>query len=179
MKITTKETERTIKETKTIYTAEDGTEFKTEEECREYEESAKFALKLRFKQCLTVLYSSKITEFDWLIDDGRSESDYYLLRFSTEEEIKNFITWAKFCNYYVAGNGSWWDKEEHKGKCFYTNLAELETNTNYILLEYDGSLRIYDKDHYCKVFKKLFDEALTAVKTDDTDKAKTDDTDKE
>ena len=166
MTITTKETERTIKETKTIYMAEDGTEFTSETDCKSYENSARFALKLRIEQCFTALDRSKIMEFDYLVDDGRCESDYYVLRFSTEEEIKNFITWAKFCHYCAAGDGSWWDKDERKDKCFYTRFSELKTDTNYILVDdtYDY-MRIYEKNRFISVCKKLFDDALTAVKT--------------
>ena len=59
MKTVTKEIERTVKETKTIYIANDGEEFYSKTECKNYEESA---LKKRLTDVLVkVEYKDGIT----------------------------------------------------------------------------------------------------------------------
>ena len=46
-----KKTERTVVDTQIIYRAIDGTEFKTEPECKRYEETAEAVLLSRLKEC--------------------------------------------------------------------------------------------------------------------------------
>ena len=109
MKTVTKEIERTVKETKTIYIANDGEEFYSKTECKNHEESA---LKKRLTDVLVkVEYKDGI---DALVDDWKGSGTYYSLKFKNKQQIKDFISYCNLRLEGVACNYKTFDNEEEK-----------------------------------------------------------------
>ena len=127
---------RTIKETKTFYIADDGEEFSTEEQCREYEESARYAYRKRLEKTLTWIDKKRANlVIDTILDDGRAESDYYSFKPQTEDDLKNFLAYVKStCGGCLAG-----DSEYYKNHPEYNHFYAMKKTRRYV------SYRMFDK----------------------------------
>ena len=166
MKTVTKEFERTVVETRTTYVANDGTEFRDEEQCKKYEESAKYALRLKFKDCMTELDRSKLRVLDVILDDSRDECTYFKVKFDNESQMQSFIAWLTVESYWIAGTSDWWTRNGRDKVCPFTKLTDLKVGETYIVLETESkdSYRIFSRETYAKMYQSLFDSALDAVK---------------
>ena len=97
------EVRETVNTNVTMYIAYDGTEFKKENECQKYEETAQCAYKSRLAKCLFQI--EKIdTILDFLIDGERGEATYYKFIPSKEEDIINFIAYVNTIQYGVVSD---------------------------------------------------------------------------
>lgn len=125
------------------YFADDGTEFKTEEECLNYEKSIKFNL---WKNVAHLLKEIKDKQnLDFILDGDRAELNYYTVIFSSDEEIKAFCEYVKdlntFCN---------------SKKQFYISFEELEKNKKYIFAEDKYFSFITSKEKVLDIIKNTF-----------------------
>ena len=159
MKEEKRDVTRTIKETKTFYIADDGEEFSTAEQCKEYEESARYAYRKRLEKTLTLIDEKRAKlVIDTILDDGRSESNYYSFKPQTEDDLKNFLAYAKStCGGYLAGDSEYYKKYNH----FYVNPGDMKVGETYIFFyrygEWGG---IVSKESLQKAIDKCFDEKL-------------------
>lgn len=169
MKTVTKEIERTVKETKTFYIANDGEEFYSETECKNYEESALYALKKRLTDVLVkVEYKDGI---DSLVDDWNGCGTYYSLKFKNEQQIKDFIS---YCNLHLEGvscNYKTFNNEEEKkayrekiSKTFYVLYEELKPNVQYLFMEREGWGKITSYDKLISSVKESWKEIFEQKK---------------
>ena len=82
----TNEIKRTVEEVVRVeYIAEDGTVFRSEEECKKYEESALFAISKELKRLETKKYASHNDINDSCCDDARVE----IFDVQTEKDLEN------------------------------------------------------------------------------------------
>lgn len=154
----TKEIEKTIKETVTMFIASDGTEFTSEEQCKTYEESAIYALKIRLAEVMkkvdrTIVINKGI---DAIVDDWRSEADYWTIKFENDSQIKDFIAYQKAENFYCGNNTEWSEKEENAEKvaCWYPEkFGDLKVGVSYLYLERDDWSVIISKEKFLKCFE--------------------------
>lgn len=78
-----REIKRTIEEVVRVeYVAEDGTEFRSEDECRKYEESALFVVRQRLKR-LNKKYASQY----YLLDYGSEDNEIEIFDIQTQEDL--------------------------------------------------------------------------------------------
>lgn len=78
-----REIKRTIEEVVRVeYVAEDGTEFRSEDECRKYEESALFVVRQRLKR-LNKKYASQYS----LLDFGSEDDEIEIFDIQTQEDL--------------------------------------------------------------------------------------------
>lgn len=168
-------TERTIKEEKTVYVAQDGTEFISEKECKNYEESALFAVRSRLdfkriddgikdkKENNPALYYALAT-LDGLLENGNNCSEYYLWKPKSEDDIKNYLQWAKLR---TRGWGDGLLDRKYYGDCSYkVTLDELKPGRPYIVEIYtDGDyITLVNNDMFIEAAKKMFDTILSSDK---------------
>ena len=161
MKEEKRDVTRTIKETKTFYIADDGEEFSTEEQCREYEESARYAYSKRLKKTLTLIDKKRANlVIDTSLDDGRAENDYYSFKPQTEDDLKNFIAYAKStCNGLAADSEYYKNHTEYN--YFYVKPEDMKIDETYIFFQRYGEWGgIVSKESLQKAIDKCFDEKL-------------------
>lgn len=150
---------KTITETKTFYIADDGEEFSTAEQCREYEESARYAYSKRLEKTLTLIDKKRANFIiDSILDDGRSESNYYSFKPQTEDDIKNLIAYARsICGGCLASESEYYKKYNH----FYVNPGDMKVGETYIFFyRYNDWGGIVSKESLQKAIDKCFDEKL-------------------
>ncbi len=163
----------------TKYVAVDGTEFEDAAECKAYEKSALCAVKSRISDKLIRLDDKTLYHngLDELIDEGRSESEYYAFKAETEEDLKNFVQFLKLENLnesdtYLCG--------ENVGNLDYVRsyeiLSELKVGVQY-LVSMNYSIVVYSEEHLLNLirngFKTMFDK-YEKPKANDDDKASKD-----
>lgn len=162
MKEEKRDVTRTIKETKTFYIADDGEEFSTEEQCKEYEESARYAYRKRLEKTLTLIDEKRANlVIDTILDDGRAESDYYSFKPQTEDDLKNFLAYAKStCGGYLAGDSEYY-KKHSEYNYFYVKPKDMKVDETYIFFQRYGEWGgIVSKESLQKAIDKCFDEKL-------------------
>ena len=150
---------KTITETKTFYIADDGEEFSTEEQCKEYEESARYAYRKRLEKTLTKIDNKQANlVIDTILDDGRAESDYYSFKPQTEDDIRNLIAYARsICGGCLASESEYYKKYNH----FYVNPGDMKVGETYIFFyRYNDWGGIVSKESLQKAIDKCFDEKL-------------------
>lgn len=153
---------RTIKETKTFYIADDGEEFSTEEQCREYEESARYAYRKRLEKTLIWIDKKRANlVIDTILDDGRAESDYYSFKPQTEDDLKNFLAYVKStCGGCLAGDSEYY-KNHPEYNHFYAKPEDMKVDETYIFFQRYGEWGgIVSKESLQKAIDKCFDEKL-------------------
>lgn len=85
MRVNTIEREKVVKEVVRVeYIAEDGQVFRSEEECKKYEESALFAVSRQLKK----LNTKYISAYD-LLDEGSEECEVEIFDIQTEKDLEN------------------------------------------------------------------------------------------
>lgn len=153
---------KTITETKTFYIADDGEEFSTEEQCKEYEESARYAYRKRLEKTLTLIDEKRANlVIDTILDDGRAESDYYSFKPQTEDDLKNFLAYARStCGGYLAGDSEYYEKHQEYNY-FYVKPEDVKVGETYIFFQRYGEWGgIVSKESLQKAVDKCFDETL-------------------
>ena len=153
---------KTITETKNIFIANDGEEFSTEEQCREYEESARYAYRKRLEKALTKIDRKQaIFVIDTILDDGRAESYYYSFKPQTEDDLKNFLAYAKStCGGYLAADSEYY-KNHPEYNYFYVKPEDMKVDETYIFFQRYGEWGgIVSKESLQKAIDKCFDETL-------------------
>lgn len=75
-----------------VFVAKDGTEFSCENHCKQYEESASCAYKVRLSSCLTKIEVNNV--LDYILDGERNEGTFYKFTPQTETDIINFIAYV-------------------------------------------------------------------------------------
>lgn len=153
---------KTIKETKTFYIADDGEEFSTEEQCREYEESARYAYGKRLEKVLAKIDKKQAdTIIDTILDDGRAETNYYSFKPQIEDDLKNFLAYIKLSCNYLAGDSEYYEKHIEYNY-FYVKPKDVKIGETYIFFQrYDNEWGgIVSKESLQKAIDKCFDETL-------------------
>jgi len=85
MRVNTIEREKVVKEVVRVeYIAEDGQVFRSEEECKQYEESALFAVSRQLKKLNT-----KYTSIYDLLDEGSEECEVEIFDIQTDKDLEN------------------------------------------------------------------------------------------
>lgn len=170
---------------KEVFIAEDGREFTTEEECKRYEESASFAIKLMLikSKCLIYLptgYQEKTTGALYYgletMFGCHEDYDFYLFCPKTKEDIKLFTQWVKIETH----NGlevTWQkrtkennprlaerlltdDSEKWESYRQYTGISELEPGKKYIYSYLDGYGNIAETEQLKKVTVNVVDSIV-------------------
>ena len=162
MKTEKKEFVRTIKEIKDVYIAFDGEEFTSEEQCRNYEESARYAYRKRLGNTLKPIDSSRAyVVMDNILDDGRNECDYYSFKPKTEDDLRNFIAYAKeTCGGYVGGNSTYYETHPNHNH-FYIRFEDMKINDTYIFFQRYGEWGgVVSRSSLLRAVDMAFDEKL-------------------
>lgn len=162
MKKETRDVTRTIKESKDFYIADDGEEFSTEEQCREYEASAQYAYSKRLAGVLTPINRERAQKvIDNICDDGRCECDYYCFKPKTEDDLKNFIAYAHAaCGGYFSPNTQYY-KDHPENNYIYVPAEELAVGETYIFFNRCGEWGgIVSHKSLMTAVDKCFDETL-------------------
>jgi hypothetical protein len=162
MKAITKE--RTVTETYTMYEANDGTLFKTEEACKKYDESAKCAVRMRldFKKLTgdeenhAMWYA--LNALDGLLENGCEDSEYFLWTPKTEDAIKNYLQWCNLIGCCGFDNGKCYGDYTYRCK-----LEDIKPNETYIVEVYeDGEyVSVINTNVFKNAVSKMFN-VLTA-----------------
>lgn len=143
MKTEIKKREVTTTEEYTVYIANDGTEFKSQEECKKYDEGAICAYKTLLKDSLKPLWGSFNCNEDqniWknlvddIFEDGRRECHYFIFNPKKEEDIKNFLALLEIQNSSIRGSG--YDADYNP----FTQKEDLKVDEDYIIIYYQGSI---------------------------------------
>ena len=162
MKEEKRDVTRIIKETKTFYIADDGEEFSTEDQCREYEEFARYAYRKILEKTLTMIDNKQANlVIDTILDDGRAESDYYSFKPQTEDDLKNFLAYAKStCGGCLAADSEYY-KNHSEYNYFYVKPEDMKVDETYIFFQRYGEWGgIVSKESLQKAIDKCFDEKL-------------------
>jgi len=172
---------RTYSRSEEVYVAEDGTTFCDSEECKKYEESAKFASKMKIiGKSLIYLpngYQEKTTGAIYFgtetVLQNSDDYDIYLFKPETDEDVKLFIQWFKLCIPDFS-KGKDWTKEnfENLTERLLTDdskkwnsykpwkyFEDLEKGKKYIvkLMESEGWGNIIETESYKKVVTTVLD----------------------
>ena len=153
---------KTVTETKTFYVAGDGEEFSTEEQCKKYEESARYAYGKRLEKVLIKIDRKQANNIiDVILDDGRAESNYYSFKPQTEDDLKNFLAYIKLSCKFLATDSEYYEKHPEYNH-FYANLRDMKVGETYIFFQrYDDEWGgIVSKESLQKAVDKCFDETL-------------------
>jgi len=159
----------------TVYIANDGTEFKTEEECQKYNDGATCAYKTllskvmkpikgSFKYSDTQNHPELVNVYknvvDDIFEDGRRECEYYTFKPQSEEDIKNFIALLKVQNASVRGC-SWYENIDNP----YTQLDKLKTGCDYIIINYADTAfyQIIEAKQFSEVIRDIIEKAIENV----------------
>ena len=136
-----KEVQKEIKKHITVYEAVDGTEFKSKEECKKYEESAECVLMAKYNKL--VLRSG--SEFD-IFNIGSEEETIDIIKINSLSDIDTILKLVALHSSSVARNPEWLQRIEsrltdaynsnslviigrgYEGDCFYlsTTFNEIE-----------------------------------------------------
>ena len=142
--------------TETVYVAMDGTEFKKENDCVQYEQSASNAFWSRLKKCIKELSfdDNSVRIVDLLIDNESGESTYYKFTPKLPEDVINFIGYCNAEGYVASGSSQWWND---KSFVPFTTYDELEVGKEYLVMMYrDGQcLKIVNAEKFTETFKGL------------------------
>lgn len=136
----------------TVYVAKDGTEFSCEANCKQYEESASCAYKMRLGNCLTKVEVSNV--LDYLLDGERNEGTYYKFTPQTETDIINFIAYVNTHAYGEISNYALCVPPSmiHVGKKY------------LVLVPYDSTIHlVFDEtlaEVYLTAFNQMFEEVV-------------------
>lgn len=136
----------------TVYVAKDGTEFSCEANCKQYEQSASCAYKMRLGNCLTQVEVSNV--LDYLLDGERNEGTYYKFTPQTETDIINFIAYVNAQAY-----------GEISSYTLCVPPSKIQVGKRYlVLVPYDSTLHlVFDEtlaDTYLKTFNQVFEEVV-------------------
>lgn len=159
-----KTTERTIKETKTVYVAVDGTEFYSEEECKTYEESAIGTLMIRLK--MEKIDNHIYKTLDNFFDDGCNRCDYYSFSVDKKnlEDVIHLVKVYEESKHWNCLAGKWY--EEHKN---YTTrevpvYSELKPGFYIFCINTDcGYISLYNKDIFLAHFNDAWDKTFNPI----------------
>ena len=187
MKAKTKEIEKTVKEIVTTYVAGDGVEFKTEEECKKYEESALYALSVRVLNKTLIPLPTNYKEkrlasiyfgLDFLFPCS-DDCAFYIFIPKTEQDIKDFIQYAKLqksdiFKYYKKFNAETYpelaeklingsaDADKWDQFRAYCLAEEIKPGKAYIYSyyndDYDTLAKLYEMDRYVETVKNILDD---------------------
>ena len=168
MRKETRDVTKTIKEKKDFYIADDGEEFSTEAQCKNYEESARYAYSKRLAGVLTPIDKTRaMIVLDGICDDGRNECDYYCFKPKTDDDLRNFIAYAHAaCSGYFTPNTQYYkDHPEHNH--IYVPAEELTVGETYIFFNRYGEWGgIVSHKSLIAAANKCFDETLWVSKND-------------
>lgn len=156
----------------TVYIANDGTEFKSKEECQKYDDGATCAYKTLLSKVMKPIKGSfnyndtqnhpeLINPYKNIIDDifedGRRECEYYTFKPQSEENIKNFLALAKVQNATARGNS--YEKEVVNP---FVQFEQLEIGKDYIIIYYAESAfyTIIEPNQYIKGIISLINGVL-------------------
>ena len=150
-----------MKKKKTFYIAFDGEEFSSEEQCRNYEESARYAYRKRLGESLKPIDKKRAyIVMDNILDDGRNECDYYSFKPRTEDDLRNFVAYAKeTCGGYVGGNSSYYENHPDHNHIF-IRFEEMAAGETYIFFQRYGE---WGGVVSCASLKKAADMAFNEV----------------
>ena len=119
------------------YIAEDGEVFKSEEECKKYEESALFAVRKQLKKLNT-------SSIYGLLGDGNEDDEVEIFDIQTEKDLENL---RRYLYLKARKNGA---TEYSIKECF---TAETENRKDYVFDNVTSGHEViicwsYDKDHF-------------------------------
>ncbi len=131
MTVKTEEIKKEVTETVTKYVASDGTEFRSESLCREYEETLPCIFKTRLKDCSVNIDKDDMYKkgLDCLLDDGCSRTDYTKFTPKTDEDLNNLIGYLKSTKTFLGKNTDW--------NVVRLGLDELKVGETYLYIQID------------------------------------------
>ena len=162
MKTEEREFTRTCKEIRKVFIAEDGEEFSSEEQCKQYEESARYALRKRLGEKLKPIDRKRANiVLDNICDDGRNECDYYSFKPKTEDDLRNFIAYANStCGGYVGGNSEFYKNHPEYNHIF-VRFEEMEIGKTYVFFQRYGEWGgVISHDSLIRAADMAFKESL-------------------
>lgn len=146
--------------TRTVFVAHDGTEFKDKDECIAYEESALGVLTKRF-EIHKIDTKTCICGIDIFFDDGMECSDYYKLSLETEEEKTAFLQMIELYQtrkgYYLRYSGC-----SDSFTPLTSKVDSIKLHTVYILQISDEreNIGLFSKEDFLANFNKAWDLAI-------------------
>lgn len=140
----------------TVYVASDGTEFSCEDSCKQYEESASCAYKMRLGNCLTKVEVSNV--LDYLLDGERNEGTYYKFTPQTETDIINFFAYVNTLAY---------GKISNYALCVPPSM--IRVGKKYlVLVPYDSDIHLVFDETLATVYLTAFNQMFEEVVPDNT-----------
>lgn len=162
MKIEKREIAKTLTETKVFYIAPDGEEFESEEQCEQYEKSAGFAYRKRLNKVLKEINSDRAYNIlDGIVDDSRHEAQYYSFKPQTEDDIHNFIAYAKIVGGGLTLGSSSYYENHPEVNHFFVRFENLMVGKTYVYFQHCGDWNaIVSRDSFARAADIAFDETL-------------------
>lgn len=144
----------------TVYVAKDGTEFSCEAHCKQYEESASCAYKMRLSNCLTKIEVSNV--LDYILDGERNEGTFYKFTPQTETDIINFIAYVNTLSY-----------GEISSYALCVPPSKLQVGKKYlVLVPCDSTIHLVFDETLAEVYLKAFNQVFEEVKPNSTPNAR-------
>jgi hypothetical protein len=148
------------------YIAEDGTEFKSAEECKAYEDSAMFIVLRKLKKVTT----NNLSEYS-LIEAGSDDNELEIFDIQTQEDLDNL---RRYLYLKLIKSGA---KEENFKDCF-TSVDGKRTDYVFDNLTYGHEVMIfwsYENDWfwvyddgsvegYCRFIKRKYEQIIKSMK---------------
>lgn len=113
----------------TMYTASDGVEFHTEEECLKYEQSALFAAKAAFDR---IAIKRGVSTYD-VFHVGYEEDECICAAMNTKEDMETVLHYYYLCRPYLMQ-----DEYEKYRKEIETTVSEALDRKDFLIFSYDG-----------------------------------------
>ena len=135
------------KSTKTVYVANDGTEFENAEECKKYEKSARGVLYAKYAPKLV-----KTSDEESLFGMGNCDNDVEIVRVETQEDADLILQILLLEN-------SWYDTDERREEA----IAQINSAIGDFLLvgrgyDHGGFLLYGSRKSFIENFNKKFEE---------------------
>lgn len=138
--------EETIVKKYNVYESIDGKTFKSEEECKKWEESYKCVINASFKKLNPLMVSGVELGIPWANEDNR----YYLVALKSVDDVVTLDAWLK-ANYYDVNDANL--SNEYVGK---TIIVEGQYDNDYCY--------IYDFEKMIANQRKYYEKCLEEMK---------------
>lgn len=157
MKEVKKETKREVIDVRTLYVANDGTEFINEEECAKYEQTALCVLTSRVMTLVEGRANSA-----WELMGGEDEHKVIAIRIANEKDADTFLQWLFLEHPWLLK-----DSYKERKKEIETIVRDAYTSKDVILIGIN-----YDGDYYFINSRKNIIDNLNKLSTDNKDTEK-------